>query len=164
MSETYRWPSRAITADYVRSGIAFALSALFLLLVPLGSLISYLLLALVGIFGAYLGQVFLRARSQLTLLPEGLAISGFFGTHLIRWDALDQFALRYYALRRDKAEGWMDLKLGAGRTVVTLDDRLDGFRPILERAWKAARDRDLGISSSTYANLTAAGLLQRSSV
>jgi hypothetical protein len=164
MSETYRWPPSAITADYIRSGIAFALSALFLLLVPLGSFVSYALIALVGVFGAYLGQVFLRARTQLTLLPEGLAASGFFGTKVIRWDALDQFALRYYALRRDKEGGWMDLKLGAGGIVVTLDDRLDGFRLILERAWKAARDRDLGISSSTYANLTAAGLLQKSSV
>jgi hypothetical protein len=164
MSESYRWPQRAIVADYLRSGVAFAVSFLLFLLMPLGSMISLALIALAAVFGLYLAQVFLRARMHLKLLPEGLAVSGFFGTQVIRWDTLDQFALRYYTLRRDKEAGWMDLKLAGGGASVTLDDRLDGFRPILERAWAAARNRDLGISSSTYANLTAVGLLQKSSL
>ncbi len=162
--DIWRWPRAALAGDYLRSGIGFGISLLFLLLVPLGSIASFSFLILTVIFSLYLAQTVLRAKTTLALLPEGLAVAGFFGNRVIRWDALDQFSLRYYTLRRDKAAGWMDLKLGSGRNIVTLDDRLDGFRPILARAWEAARERDIGISSSTYANLTAAGLLPKSPV
>ena len=162
--EIYRWPVSALAGDYLRSGIGFALSTLFFLLVTPGSIAFYALLILAVLFGLYLVQTALRARTVLTLLPEGLAVAGFFGHRLINWKALDHFALRYYTLRRDKQAGWMDLKLGSGGYAITLDDRLAGFRPILERAWEAARERDIGISSSTYANLTAAGLLPKTPV
>lgn len=159
----YRWPRSAVIADYWRSGPAFVVCVLGALLLPPLSVAFIVLVLLALVFGLYLGQTVLRSRTVMTLGPEGLAISGYFRDRMIRWDALDQFALRYYTLRRDKEVGWMDLKLAAGGTKITLDDRLDGFRPILERAWEAARARDLGISSSTYANLTSAGLLPKSS-
>mgnify|MGYP000877332674 CR=1 FL=1 len=159
----YRWPRAALIADFWRSGPAFAACILGVLLLPPLSVAFIVLVLLALVFGLYLGQTVLRSRAVMTLDPDGLAISGYFGDRMIRWDALDQFALRYYTLRRDKEAGWMDLKLAAGGTKITLDDRLDGFRPILERAWEAARARDLGISSSTYANLTSAGLLPKSS-
>ena len=161
---TYRWPAAALRADYLRGGFGFAASLLLALLIPPPSIAFFVFLGLTIVFGLYLAQAALRARTSLTLLPEGLAVAGFFGNRLIRWDTLDQFALRYYTLRRDKEAGWMDLKLASGKDAVTFDDRLDGFRPILERAWEAARARDIGISSATYANLTAAGLLPKSSV
>jgi hypothetical protein len=162
--ETYSWPRAAVIGDYMRSGIGFGASFLFLLLVTPASLAFVFFLVLSIVFGLYLAQTVLRAHTVLMLLPEGLEVRGFLGNRMIRWDALDQFALRYYTLRRDKEAGWMDLKLASGGATVTLDDRLEGFRPILERAWEAARARDIGISSTTYANLTAAGLLPKSPV
>jgi len=162
--EVYRWPRAAIIADYWRSGLAFAACFVVALLVPPLSIAFALFAPLAIVFGLYLAQTILRARTVLKLEPEGLAVSGFLGTRTIRWDALDRFALRYYTLRRDKEAGWLDLKLGGGGTSITLDDRMDGFRHILERAWEAARSRDIGISSSTYANLTAAGVLPKSPV
>ena len=163
--EIYRWPRNAIRGDFLRGGIGFAASLLFFILVGgVTSPIGILLGLLAVVFGLFLDQAFLRANTAIKLLPEGLAVAGFFGTTLVRWDALDLFVLRYYTLRRDKQAGWLDLKLGSGSAKITIDDRFDGFRPILERAWQAARVRDIGISSSTYANLTAAGLLQKSSV
>jgi hypothetical protein len=161
-AEVYHWPRAAIIADYWRSGPAFAACLIATLFMPPISIAFVLFAAIAVVFGLYLCQTVLRARTALRLKPEGLAISGYFGDRLIRWDALDQFALRYYTLRRDKEAGWMDLKLGDGVAKITLDDRVDGFRSILERAWEAARSRDIGISSSTYANLTAAGLLPKS--
>jgi len=163
MSEAvYRWPRAAIVADYWRSGIGFGASFLFMLLVPPLSLAFPLFAGLAIVFGLYLAQTILRARTKLKLEPEGLAVVGALGSKLIRWDALNHFALRYYTLRRDKEAGWLDLKLRSPTATITLDDRVDGFRAILERAWAAAQARVLGISSSTYANLTAAGLLPRS--
>jgi hypothetical protein len=161
-AEAYRWPRAAIMADYWRSGPAFSACFVAALLVPPLSIGFAVFATLALVFGLYLGQTVLRARTTATLVPDGLAISGYFGDQIIRWDTLDGFALRYYTLRRDKEAGWLDLKLAGGGAKVTLDDRIDGFRPILERAWDAARERDLGISSATYANLTAAGLLPKS--
>ena len=162
-AEVYRWPRNAIAADYWRSGPALAACLIAALLVPPISIAFVAFAGLAVVFALYLAQTVSRARTTMTLTSEGLAISGYFGDRMIRWDTLDQFALRYYTLRRDKEAGWMDLKLSGGGTKITLDDRIEGFRPILERAWEAARARDLGISSSTYANLTAAGLLPKSS-
>jgi len=163
MSEAvFRWPRTALLGDFFRSGIGFVLTLSFLLLVPFRSLAFFAFSPIVVIFGLYVAQTALRARSVMTLLPEGLAVEGIFGRRIIRWAALDVFALRYYTLRRDKQAGWMDLKLGSAGYSITLDDRLGGFHSILERAWQAARERDIGISSSTYANLTAAGLLSKS--
>ena len=162
--EVYRWPANALRGDFLRMGLCLSVCVLFLALVPATSIAFFALAALTIAFGAYFAQTLLRARTTLTLVPEGLAAAGIFGTRVIRWDALDQFALRYYTLRRDKEAGWLDLKLGCPGFSITIDDRLDGFRPILERAWAAASSRDIGLSSSTYANLTAAGLLQKSPV
>jgi hypothetical protein len=157
----YRWPPGSLNGDYIRSGLGFGLSFFFAILVPIGSLVFPVLVTLTLVFAAFLAQTTLRARTAFALLPEGLGVSGFFGSRMFRWDELDHFALRYYTLRRDKEAGWMDLKLGAAGRTVTLDDRVDGFHAILARAWQAARDRDLGVSASTFANLTAAGLTER---
>lgn len=160
--EAYRWPHAAMLADYLRSGIGFGASLIFMLLVPPLSLAFLFFAVLMIVFGLYLALTVMRARTVLKLEPEGLVATGILGTKVIRWDALDQFALRYYTLRRDKEAGWLDLKLRSPAAAITLDDRVDGFRAILERAWQAAQARDIGISSTTYANLTAAGLLPKS--
>ncbi len=160
--EAYHWPANALRGDFIRMAICFTVCLAILAAVPVRSLEFVVFVIPAIAFGAYLAQTVLRARTTLTLLPEGLAVAGFFGTRLILWDTLDQFTLRYYTLRRDKEAGWLDLKLSSPGASITIDDRVDGFRPILQRAWEAARSRDIGISSSTYANLTAAGLLHRS--
>jgi hypothetical protein len=160
--DAYRWPRTAMIADYWRSGVGFSVSFLIALFVPVVSLAFLFFAVLAVIFGLYLAQTVLRANTTLRLDPDGLSVSGVFGTTMIRWDALDHFALRYYTLRRDKEAGWLDLKLRSPAASISLDDRVGGFRAILDRAWEAARARDIGISSSTYANLTAAGLLPKS--
>jgi len=160
--QVYRWPRAAVFADYLRSGIGFGASFIFMLLVQPLSPAFLFFAALAIVFGLYLALTIMRARTSLKLEPDGLTVSGVLGAKMIRWDALDHFALRYYTLRRDKEAGWLDLKLRSPAASITLDDRVDGFRAILERAWQAAQARDIGISSSTYANLTAAGLLPKS--
>ncbi len=159
--EIYHWPTTALHGDLVRTGLGFLACAAVLLLVPPTSIVFIAFVVPTIVFAAYVMQTLLRTTTTLTLLPEGLAIQSYLGQRLIRWDTLDQFQLRYYTLRRDKETGWLDLKLGSPGSSITLDDRVEGFRPILERAWEAARARDIGISSSTYANLTAAGLLPK---
>ena len=109
--EVYRWPRAALIADHLRSGIGFGASFLFMLLVQPLSLAFLFFAVLTIVFGLYLALTIIRARTALKLEPEGLAVSGLLGRKMIRWDALNDFALRYYTLRRDKEGGWLDLKL-----------------------------------------------------
>ena len=160
--EVYRWPRNAVRGDLIRTGLGFLACAAVLLLVPTVSIMFAAFVIPTIVFASYVIQTLLRATTTLTIQPEGLGITNYLGQRLVRWDTLDEFQLRYYTLRRDKEAGWLDLKLGSPGSSITLDDRVEGFRPILERAWEAASARDIGISSSTYANLTAAGLLSKS--
>ena len=66
--------------------------------------------------------------------------------------------LAYYSTSRDRKTGWMQLELGAGRTRLSLDSRLDGFDAVVRHAVAAAADRDLQLSEATAANLQALGI------
>jgi hypothetical protein len=66
--------------------------------------------------------------------------------------------LAYYSTRRDRKSGWMQLKLAAGRSRLSLDSRLDGFERLVRHAALAAAGRDLELSEATAANLHALGI------
>ena len=87
-------------------------------------------------------------------------------TKKIDWRALRGLELRYYATKRDRTMGWMQLTLkgrdaGAGiggTTVVRLESTLDGFDALTRRAAQAAQANDLLLSSATLTNLGARGI------
>jgi hypothetical protein len=66
--------------------------------------------------------------------------------------------LAYYSTRRDRKSGWMQLELGAGRTRLSVDSRLDGFERLVRHAVDVAGERNLELSEATAANLQALGI------
>ena len=164
MSEVHihRWSVAALAGDVVRGAIAFGIAAFALLLIPIGSIVFFVALGLAVVFALYLASTLSRIRCLIEVNDEGLRLSGgLLGAKSIKWAELARFDLRYFSLRRDRKEGWMELKLhGSGQTIA-LDDRLDRFHDVLARAWQAARAADVGLSDTTHANLIAAGIIAR---
>lgn len=162
MSEVHihRWSAAALSGDMVRGAIASGGAVFLLLLIPIGSIVFFVVLGLACVFGLYLASTLSRLRSVVEVDERGVRLSGgLLGAKSIKWAELARLELRYFSLKRDRKDGWMDLKLkGAGQTIA-LDDRLDRFHEVLARAWEAARAADVGVSDTTHANLMAAGII-----
>lgn len=164
MSEVsiHRWPTQALTGDLARGSIATAVGVFLLLAVPVGSIAFWAVAGLTILFALYLMSTVSRISSVIEVDDEGVRWrGGLFGGRAIKWGELEKFELRHFPLSRDRAQGWMDLKLKGGGRTIAIDDKLDRFGEFLARAWVAARKADVGISDATHHNLMAAGLLPK---
>jgi len=158
----HRWRPAALAGDLVRGVLALGGALMLGLVMPIGSVAFAFVAGLVVVFALYLAGTLSRLRSRVEVDEWGLRVSGgLFGAKTLKWAELERFELRYFSLRRDRQEGWMDLKLKGRGRMIALDDRLDRFHEVLARAWDAARAADVGISEATHANLAAAGLIAK---
>ena len=146
-----------MVADYLRAGAGLALTAGPLLFAELLPLVALVLGILAALFAAYGVRTALRQNTAVELSEEGIRTTGPFGTG-IAWSDLHDVQLRYFSTRRDRGQGWMQLKLkGAGRTI-RIDSSLQGFDEVTEWVARAARQRQLPVSAPTAANLAAMGI------
>jgi len=156
MSE-HRYPADALIGDYARAGAGFLLAAAPIVLLPLNLYVEGVLAALAGLFACFGGLTALRQARRIEVGEEGIAAHGPFPVRL-SWEAIDGVTLRYFATRRDRSRGWMELKLrGAGRRLL-LDSRIEGFNDIAQRTARVAAQRQLPLTSTTAANFAALGI------
>jgi hypothetical protein len=82
------------------------------------------------------------------------------------WEGLADLHLRYFSRKRDNGqEGWIMFRLkGTGShgqpVTITFDGAHEGFRPVLNAAWRRAQTRGLALDDTTVANLEALGFLE----
>lgn len=153
----YRYPLSALAGDYARAGAGLVLTGTPLILVPLNIYVAGVCAALAALFAAFGGLTVLRHLRAIEVGEAGIAARGPFPV-LVRWEALEGVALRYYATRRDGASGWMELVLrGAGHRVM-LDSRIEGFSDIAARVSSVAQRRHLPVTPATAANFAALGI------
>ena len=101
-----------------------------------------------------------RQLSRFESGEEALARTGpsLAGRRTIAWSELSDLRLRFYSTRRDRARGWMQLKLRSPGGRLSVDSTLDGFDAIARRAAAAAVRNRLALGSATLANLAALGI------
>ncbi len=146
-----------MAADYGRAAIGMALTFGLVGFNSGPSVMVYILGGLGTLFLAFGARTVLRHVTRVEVLAEEIRVMGPFGT-VLRWRDLDAMRLGYYSTRRDRQEGWMQLKLiGAGRTV-KLDSTIDDFTHIARQALAAALANNLQLSEPTLANLAALGI------
>jgi hypothetical protein len=151
------YPTRALRADYLRGGAGFAMTAALLPFAE-GELVSTLLLGGGALlFLAYGLRTWRRQRTRYALDDEGISTLGRRRVTL-RWGELTNLTLRYYATKRDRTGGWMQLKLASGRLRLVLESSLEGFTDVARRAAKAARENGLALDPTTCENLLALGV------
>ena len=161
----HRYPSAAILADYRRAGIGFLATAGPLAAVDPGPVAGWLLggcAILLAVFGL---RAALRHRLVVICTADGIEARTRFSKK-IAWRALRGLELRYYATKRDRTMGWMQLTLkgrdpyaGLGGTAsLRLESTLDGFDALTRMAVRAAQENDLLLSPTTLTNLEARGI------
>ncbi len=154
----HRYPAGALAADYARAALGLVLTAPPLALVAMNPVLTGVFAALVALFAVFAAGTLLRQLGPVELDESGIAVAGPWPRRL-DWTALERMSLRWFAARRDKRGGFMQLVLrGKGRRLA-LDSRIDGFEAIAAAAATAAQQRGLALGETTLANLAALGIM-----
>lgn len=152
----FRYPAAALAGDYARAAAGLAMSGLPLLLLDLSAWVALPLAAAAVLFAVFAARTALRQVTRIVLDEDGVRAEGPFGG-AVRWTDLRGLRLRYYATRRDRADGWLVMTLtGGGR--VRVDSTLDGFDALAERAADAAGRNGIALDRATEDNLLALGI------
>ena len=153
----FNYPASAMVGDYLRAAAGLGPAVVILATTSVGDVAGVILGGFAAIFGAFAVRTALRHGTSLEISEAELRASGLLRAR-IAWSELDRMKLAFYSTRRDRKSGWMQLQLGAGRSRVTLDSRLEGFDRLVRHAALAAAERDLELSEATAANLQALGI------
>lgn len=153
----HAYPASAMLGDYARAAAGFFPAMSVLLLSSLGAAATVILAAFAALFALFGIRTALRHMTRVDSGETGLSASGPLAA-TIRWADLDGFKLTYYSTRRDRRDGWMQLDLRGGGSVIRLDSRIEGFDALVERSALAAAARGLELSAATAANLEALGI------
>lgn len=155
-SMTYRYPWRAMAPDYTRAIAGLGCTgvpAVFMDL-PLG--VTAVLGFLAAIFLLFGLQAALRHGTRLRVsdrsihaLPLGPSLP---------WDGLTRLTLAYFSVRRDRRNGWMELKMRGGGRTLRVDSRLEGFAEVVRQAAAAAAAACLHLDAATVGNLATLGI------
>jgi len=154
LTRSFRYPPRALIADYARgaAGLACTLGPIALVQ-PTGAVI-WVLGAGAAFFLLYLARTAFSSVSSIDLEETGIRASGPLGA-VIRWEDLRLVRLKYFTTRSDRAAGWMQLDLRGARQRIGVDSRLEGFAELARAVAGEARRRGLELDEATRANLGA---------
>ena len=113
------------------------------------------------LFAAFGARTWLRAQAEYRLTEAGLlrtnaAFSRKVATG-VAWAELSGLTLRFYPLRRDRSDGWMQLTVRAAGARLSIDSTLENFDAIAEAALAARLRNDLPMTQTTLANFQALG-------
>lgn len=154
----HRYPMPALVADYARAGAGLALTAGPLALVPAAPVVAWVLAALAALFALFGLRTLARQAGPVRCDDGGVTVGGPLGG-TVPWAELGRMRLAFFATRRDRRQGWMQLRLGRARgRTVTIDSAIEGFDAIVRRATAAAAANGVTLDDTTRANLDAMGI------
>jgi len=153
----HTYPPSALVGDYLRAAVGFFPIIAVLGIEPVGIVGATTLGGFAALFAVFGIRTALRHCTFIEVTEAALQSSGLWRTS-ISWSKLDRMKLSYYSTRRDGRGGWMQLKLGAGRSTLRIDSRVEGFSELAIASAKAADARGLSLDPATSVNLQALGV------
>jgi hypothetical protein len=156
--EHYRYPARSLVSDYLRVALGLAATVGPLLALDLARGVAIGLSGLGVLFGWFGVRTVLRQLSWIELSAAEVALCGPIRRR-VAWRQLRGLELAYYAPRRGRRDGWLQLTLrGQSGPAIRVDSTLEEFEEVLRVAAGSARRNQLTLGSTTEANLAALGL------
>lgn len=154
----HRYPIATLYADYGRVAFGLAVTLGPLLLLDLARPVTMLLAALAALFVWFGWRTVLRQVSCVEVSSDAILLRGPWQRRL-PWQQLSRLKLAYYAPRRGRDNGWLQLTLrGAAQRSLRVDSTLDDFDHVLRRAVDAAAAKTLPLDPTTLSNLQALGI------
>jgi hypothetical protein len=154
---SFHYPSRALAADYARSVVGLVIAVLLAWVVQPAAAVTWIMGGCAALFLVYFGRTVCRHLTHIELDEAGLCAKGPLGS-AIRWDSLCSVRLEYYSTRRDREEGWMQLKLSGARRSIRVDSELDGFYRLVHAVAAEARRRGVALDPTTRENFHQIGV------
>jgi len=153
----HRYSASSVRGDYLRCAAGLVLCGGPLIAAPMGTVGLIIFGALTLLFVVYGARTWERQHTAVTEDERGLSTSGPRQAS-VAWRELEHLTLSFFATRKSKGEGWMQLSLRGGGQRLKVDSHLDGFDGIARRALNAARENGVELSPATLANYAALGL------
>lgn len=153
----YRYETRGLYADYARAAAGCVLTGVPLALAPAGGWVIAIFGGLFVMFAVFALRTGARHRMVVDIDDAAIVQHGL-TTRRIAWDRLDGMGLAYYSTRRDRKNGWMQLRLRGEGTTIRLDSAFEGFDDATHRAHAAALEKGLELGPVTQGNLAGMGL------
>jgi hypothetical protein len=153
----HHYAAASIYGDYARAGFGLAITVPPLLFFEPAPFFVWLLGGAALLFGWFGVRTWLRQARRVELSPEAIALVGPLPRRLA-WARLERVKLAYYAPRRSREDGWMQLTLKGPGGPIRVDSNLEGFDRVAERAARAVADRGLAVDPVTEANFAAIGV------
>ena len=157
MTRTFRYPARALLADYARGAFGLSVCAGLIFLVKPAPAVASLLAAVAILFLVYFARTVCRQLTHIELDETGIRAKGPLGAP-IRWEDLRALRLEYYSTRGDREGGWMQLRLRDAQRTIRIDSEVDGFVELAVAVAAEARRRGADLDQSTRANLELLGI------
>ncbi len=154
---TVRYSPGDLAADYARAGLGLALTVPPLLALEVVPWLAWALGGAGALFALFLAATVRRQLTRWRIDDRGIAAEGPLGG-AIAWPALDRVRLRYFATRRDRSGGWMQLTLRGDGVTLSVDSTLPRFDDLTARALAAAGRNRIPLEPVTEDNLAALGL------
>lgn len=151
---SHRYSARAINADLLRAGIGLVCCLVPLAAVDFGAVMT-LVFAIPALLFAIFGLRTWRNRA-LTVRVDADGIST--PSTAIAWPDLTGVKLSYFSTRRDRENGWMQLKLQGRNRTIALNSALEDFETVCRAAFEAARHHDIELTDASARNFAALGL------
>lgn len=153
----HRYPWSAIKADYARATAGMILTFGPLFYVPAESIAGIVLLIVGVLFLAFALRTWDRQRLVIRLGDNGVTAAALLRKN-IAWQDITALQLRYYAVKRDRSQGWMQLTLRSADSKMQMESTLEAFEKIVEIAARAAERNGIEFSPSTFENIRSLGL------
>jgi len=145
---------RSLSIGYAGGGAGSAAALGLLAYAQPAAPVAWALAAVGALFLVYFVRTVGRQLTHFELDEAGIRARGPL-VAAIRWEDLRSLQLDYYSTRRDREEGWMQLKLSDAQSTIRIDSELDGFGVVAGRAAQAAAQRGLALDAATLSNLEA---------
>ena len=155
----HSYPQSTVIADYSRGGAGLCVTAGPLLLVPVTMTAAVILGSMAALFVMFLVRTATHHRMVARLDDDEISARGW-SRKTIKWNGLTHLQLRYFAVKKDRSQGWMQLVLKDGLTTLRFDSTVSGFDEIPRAAYGAAQQNDLVLSPPTMENLGVRGIVK----
>jgi hypothetical protein len=130
----HRYPPQSLFGDYMRAGLGLLLTVPPLLFFSPGTAIGLALVIVAGVCMFFVVRTVDRNRAIISVDDDGISLTSFRNAR-VAWAEMARMNLAYYAIKRDKTGGWMELTLKDAKNTIKLDSR----SPRASRASAACR-------------------------
>lgn len=156
MSE-HRYRARSLRGDYFRAGAGIAICGGLVLAADLDGAMFYVFGALTLLFAYFGWRTWVRNSTVITFDETGIVAAGLSRAKLA-WRDLSRVKLSYFATRRGRQDGWMQLTLSGAGGRLNIDSHIEDFDAIARRAHDAAIKQGVELNQATTTNFAALGL------